>query len=174
MYRKNIITLIIYFLALYSIDCLAQKPEWLYYTNRNPINSLAVYEEYIWAGTNDGLVKINQTSGRTEFFHCANSGLPDNNIRSLTIDSRGQVWMITGNSLASFDGSNWRVYTESNSGLPIDILSTVSDDSLGNIWIGTHAKGLVHFDGRNWTLFIKENSGLHFNNIWNLPTPKKY
>ncbi len=46
---------------------LSQNPEWINYTNGQTVNSVAIEGDYIWAGTNGGLVKLNTTTGETYF-----------------------------------------------------------------------------------------------------------
>ncbi len=66
-------------LSSISSTLLSQNPEWINYTNGQDINSIVIEGDYLWAGTNGGLVKINTITGETTFFNKA-SGLPDNNV----------------------------------------------------------------------------------------------
>ena len=103
---------------------LSQNPEWINYTNGHEVNSVVIDGDNIWAGTNGGLVKLNKTTGEITFYNKANSGLPDNDVRSLAIDGSGNKWIGTyDGGLAKFDGKNWTVYNTSNSGLPDNIIA---------------------------------------------------
>jgi hypothetical protein len=88
--------------------------------------------------------------------------LPDNKVRSITIDGSGNKWIGTGGGLAKFDGTNWTVYNTSNSGLPDNKVRSITIDGSGNKWIGTGG-GLAKFDGTNWTVYNTSNSGLPHN-----------
>ena len=165
---STILQSIIYFAFLSA--GFAQNTEWINYTNGDNVNALAENGEYIWAGTNGGLVKIDKTSGEIAFYNRANSGLPHNQVNSIAIDDSGNKWIGTGvewsggGGLASFDGTNWTVYNESNSGLPSNPVSSIAIDSSGNKWIGTGG-GLTFFDDTNWTVYNTSNSGLPSNTV---------
>ena len=72
-----------------------QNPKWINYTNGDNVTCLVEEGQYIWAGTNGGLVRINKKTKETIFYNKANSGLPDNNITALVIDKRGIKWIGT-------------------------------------------------------------------------------
>ena len=53
-------------------------------------------------------------------YNTSNSGLPNNSICSISIDSVGNKWIGTfGGGLIKFDNTIWTVYNTSNAGLPI-------------------------------------------------------
>jgi len=120
-----------------------QSPEWIVFTAENYITSLAIEDEYIWIGTNLGLVKLNILTGEKVSYNKANSGLPSNVIFAIAIDEQGNKWIGTyEGGFVKFDGVNWTVYNTSNSGLPSNNVRAIAIDSQGNKWIGT-GKGLV-------------------------------
>jgi len=91
----------------------------------------------------------------------ANSGLPDNCVNSIAIESNGTKWFGTmDGSLSSFDGSNWTVYNSSNTGMPSSHIWSIGIDGSNDKWLGTDGAGLVHFDGITWTIFNSSNSSL--------------
>jgi len=92
-------------------------------------------------------------------YNTSNSGLPDNDVRSLAIDGSGNKWIVTGEGLAKFDGSNWTVYDTSNSDLPDNYIRALAIDGSNNKWIGADSK-LAKFDDTMWTLYTVTNSGL--------------
>lgn len=102
--RLSLTTLSIIFSIFLSAG-FAQNPEWLNYTNGDWVSALIEEGNYIWAGTNGGLVKINKTSGETTFYNRANSGLPSNRVYSIAIDGSGNKWIGTG-------GGGFAVYNE--------------------------------------------------------------
>ena len=90
----------------------------------------------IWIGTRGGLAKFD--GQHWSVYSTTNSGLPNDDIRSLVIDQSGNVWVGTyGGGLAKFDGRSWSVYNTSNSGLPDNFIKSLAVDSHGNIYIGT-------------------------------------
>ncbi|MFN3134724.1 MAG: two-component regulator propeller domain-containing protein [Candidatus Kryptonium sp.] len=77
------------------------------------------------------------TGGKVNY-NKLNSGLPDNWVYAIAIDSQGNKWIGTwGGGLAKFDGVNWTVYNTSNSGLPSNVVYAIAIDGQGNKWIGT-------------------------------------
>ena len=144
-----------------------QNQESRNYSNSGYVHALATEGNYIWAGTSDGLVKIDKISSVPNFYDKSNSGLPDNDVRSIAIDGSGNVWIGTCGGLAKYDGTNWTTYTTSNSGLPDNQVMSIAIDRSDNKWIGCYTDwtgiyggGLVKFDGTNWTIYNPSNSGL--------------
>ena len=66
----------------------AQNPKWINYTDSRVVRALAIEGDYIWAGTDGGVVKFNKITGEKTFYNRSNSGLPDNNIYSIAIDKK--------------------------------------------------------------------------------------
>jgi ligand-binding sensor domain-containing protein len=89
--------------------------------------SLAQEGDYIWAGSSMGLVKIDRLSDSITFYNVLNSGLPENWVYSIAIDSNNVKWV--GNlseGLTSFDGNQWITYNTNNSGLPDNKIKSYS------------------------------------------------
>lgn len=93
-------------------------------------------------------------------YDMSNSGIPENNVKSLAIDQQKRKWIGTDNGLAVFNDTSWVIYNTSNSGLPDNTVIAVVPDDNGNIWIGTMQGGLTKFDGTNWQTWNTSNSGL--------------
>jgi ligand-binding sensor domain-containing protein len=138
---------------------LSQTQEWIGFTSGKEIWCLAEEGQYLWVGTNGGLVKLNKLTGEFIVYGKWNSGLPINDVRAIAIDGQGNKWIGTVGGLAKFDGINWTVYNTSNSGLPANYVRAIAIDGQGNKWIGTGG-GLAKFDGVNWTVYNTSNSGL--------------
>ena len=101
-----------------------------------------------------GLAKFDDT--KWDVYSYSNSGLPNNLVRSIAIDSYGNKWIGTdGGVLAKFDDTNWTVYDTSNSVLPYNIISSIAIDDYGNKWIGT-SDGLAVFN-EGGIIAIKDN-----------------
>ena len=80
-------------------------------------------------------------------YNTSNSGLPNNNVYSLAIDSSDNTWIGTnGGGLAKFDGTIWTGYNASNSCLPNDNVISISIDAYANKWIGISGGGLVIYN----------------------------
>ena len=88
-----------------------------------------------------------------------------NLIKSITSDSKGNMWFGTDMGLVKFDGQNWTPYLENVS------IRGVEKDALGNLWVGTFGNGVYKYDG-TWTRYTKQN-GLLDNKIWSLAIDSK-
>ena len=142
IYRKVHFALISLLLSLlFSLNGSSQhNNEWLCYTTGSSVYTLEIENNYIWAGTCGGLVRIDAQTDETISFNSSNSGLSDNYINAITIDKSGYKWLATNDGLVKYDGKNWTTYNDDTSDLPEDciIALTIDDD---NIWIGSHSTG---------------------------------
>lgn len=138
------------------------------YTNRrgdrNSISSNRVYYTYqdshgrIWVCTfYGGLNLIEQRGGKTIFQHKRNgmTGYPGyelyTDIRVITEDHKGRMWVATTDGLMSFDGNfkrtgdiKFETYRDRySSGVTSNDISTMYKDSNGKIWLGIFGNGLM-------------------------------
>lgn len=77
-----------------------------------------------------------------------NEGLSQVDVSSIIQDSRGFMWIGTGNGLNRYDGYkfiNYRYDLANNSSLSNNVISDLAEDKSGNIWIATKG-GLNKFD----------------------------
>jgi len=87
----------------------------------------------------------------------ATSGLPDNAITDVAVDSDNVKWIGTNSSgLVAFDGKNWTVYNSSNSALPNDNITTILVDKQNRVWVGT-LNGLALIENGSWQVFNSES-----------------
>jgi ligand-binding sensor domain-containing protein len=99
-------------------------------------------------------------------YNSANSGLPDNFVFALTIETNGAKWIGTGyGGLGRFDGINWTVYNSSNSPLLDNWISALGLNGDQELWIGTVYGGLAQLIGSNWTLYSESNTGMPITSI---------
>ncbi len=76
-------------------------------------------------------------------------GLPDNFIRSLTIDNLGFLWIGTHSGLSRYDGhtfTNYYCLPEDTNSLSGNVIVCINKDSRGDLWISTEENGLCLFD----------------------------
>ena len=171
--KKHLSLFIILFLLLYFQSIIAQNENWnnIISGGKNII-ALAEYENYIWAGTDIGLIKLNKTDGSIVIFD-KTSGLPDNFIAAIAINNEGNIWfglssfIGLGYGLVKYDGTNFTIYDTSNSGLPSNNVSALCFDEEGNLWIGciSDYTSLVKYDGVDWTIYNSHNSLLPSNKV---------
>ena len=104
-------------------------------------------------------------------YNASDSGLANNNVKSIAIDSSGNKWFGTyGYGVSKYNGINWTTYNTSNSGLPGNYITSMAVDSSDNKWFGTHSGGygVSKFDGTNWTTYNRSNSGLGEDEVFSI------
>lgn len=90
----------------------------------------------------------------------------DLNIRTLTVDAQGKLWIGTAtDGLFTIDGNNQKNFTENNSGLMGNAVTGIAFDNQDRAWIGAYSNdtdtgGINIFDGENWETYTTENSPL--------------
>ncbi|MEA3443977.1 MAG: two-component regulator propeller domain-containing protein [Bacteroidota bacterium] len=82
-------------------------------------------------------------------------GLPNDTVYDLCKDSIGNIWLATGNGIASFQNNTFTVYNTAH-GLIENQTRSIYFDSNENIWVGTIA-GLSKYDGNSWLNYTHQN-----------------
>ncbi|MGG7177650.1 ligand-binding sensor domain-containing protein [Clostridium paraputrificum] len=124
---------------------------------------------YLWLGTNNsGAIKFNiETMEVKTYQNDANdpNSIPSNNVKNFLRDSKGKLWICTGNGLAKYKSKkdnfinyNNKVYDKSS--LVDNNTFTAIEDKNGLIWLGTYG-GISIFDPVNK---IRKYSTDPFNN----------
>ncbi len=88
-----------------------------------------------------------------------NSGLCDNRVYSIVLDSRGRAWFGTkGGGISRFDGRNWQTFNMTN-GLPVneagDGAAAVGAD--GSVWFGLRGGGACRFQDDSLKVFTMDD-----------------
>ena len=145
---------IILFIKIFIIITPGFAQDWINYTNYNSVYEIMNQQEALWIATHGGLVKFIKQSEKIEYYNRANSGIPDNFVNSLAIDSTGNVWTGTHRyGIGKFNGTNFTVFNTDNSGLPHDQWNNaLAVDKQGMIWIGS-SQYLSKYDGVNWSVY---------------------
>lgn len=99
-----------------------------------------------------------------------NTGLPSNDVKDITLDKNGDLWIATfpndaisgrpGGGFSKFDGQVWTVYTDENSPLQDKFVQTIAVDSLNRVWVGHSFEGVSSFDGDEWTYDVLAAQGV--------------
>lgn len=108
-------------------------------------------------------------SPKWKVYNSGNSDLPENRLKSITMDKSQNIWLGTaGDGGVKFDGEDWVVYNQSTSGISNNHVDSIAIDLKGNIWFGT-GDGICMFDGdTTWVSYNSENSGLPNDDIYPL------
>ena len=71
---KNLIAIIVFCIITGSAH--SQNVKWYNFMKDQNIHSMVFENEYLWATSSYGLIKINETEGVNRVYHQYNSGLP--------------------------------------------------------------------------------------------------
>jgi len=117
------------------------------------INSISMDGNYNkWIGGTFGIGKFDNVTWT--IYNPTNSGLPDYDVRCITPDKNGTLWIGTWNeSLVKYDGVNWFNYNPNNSGVQGWTVLCTAVGETGVVYIGDYYQGLTVYDGTNWTTY---------------------
>src|SRR2546421_28851 len=94
--------------------------------------------------------------------YTAKDGLPSSDVRSISMDSVGYLWMATARGLCRFDGKNFSTYSPLNT-IPIANLYAAFSDHNDHIWAFTYTgntdNGVIEINGPKARLFHLQDSG---------------
>jgi hypothetical protein len=117
----------------------------------------------IWAGTFQGLCRFNGKS--FESFPLPNA--EKSWIRSITEDSKGNLWIATADKGAfKFDGTNFKQLSKKD-GLCSNDLTSIVEDHKGNLWFGSMDGGLSKYDGKKFTHLVAGKE-IGNNEVWTI------
>jgi serine/threonine protein kinase/ligand-binding sensor domain-containing protein len=128
----------------------ASAPGWTSYGNDNFVLSLALQGDYLWAGSESGLVRWNLVPGSYTRFGMEN-GLPSVRVNDLLADEAGVLWVATDAGIGLYDGQSWDHYTMEG-GLDSNSITALFQDEAGGLWAGSRGgeRGLNYFEGARW------------------------
>lgn len=123
---------------------------WTNYSNGNFVLALARSGDYLWAGSEGGLVRWDLNDGSCVKFGVGD-GLASGRVHDLLVDEGGVLWVATDAGLNRFDGQNWLTFDEADGLDTNEVLSLFLDDD-GALWAGTAygERGLNYYDGSTW------------------------
>ena len=79
-------------------------------------------------------------------FNTDNSDIPDNFIRTISIDNFGNKWIGTVEGLVYFDDTNWTTWTMANSPILTNNISSIAIGQQNEKYIGTINGGLIYMN----------------------------
>ncbi|MEO8149445.1 MAG: T9SS type A sorting domain-containing protein [Bacteroidia bacterium] len=128
--------ILIAILILSGSKIFSQAPQWLNYTAGYFPNKIVVENNYAWAATESGLVRIDRTTGSTMVYNRANSALIQNDVKNIVIDNAGSKWMntYTGGLMKLDSNNNWTLYEVTPSGDTILGCLGLKVDKSGNVY----------------------------------------
>ncbi|MDP4173994.1 MAG: two-component regulator propeller domain-containing protein [Bacteroidota bacterium] len=178
-------SLIIFSILFLTCICSAQNELWKHYYSHNHVTSIAAKGDYLWIGYDCGLERRNIISGKVDLYFTYNSGLPKSNIiKTIAIDSEGDLWTATGGyqshleyangyydgGLAKFNGTKWIELSDRfNNFNSLNDFSFVAADNHNNIWINIRSIGpsaFYRYDLGRDSAFIVSGSYIDSTKPW--------
>jgi signal transduction histidine kinase len=108
---------------------------------------------HIWVGAfNDGISRLNPSTGIVKRFGGENSGLPADNIRSIIINDDASAMAVTVRGIAMYDPetdqwSSVRMIDAPGGASPDDFfLMDALEDNVGRLWLATEDGGLFRYN----------------------------
>lgn len=95
-------------------------------------------------------------------FNKLNSGLVEDDIRSVAVDKNGNKWIGTSNSgLVRYDNEKWETFSKNNSTIKGNYISSVFVDVKNNVWVSfSNSDGLAKYRNDKWVRIPHNNLGL--------------
>lgn len=122
-------------------------------------------EGIIWAGTSNGVFQIERDTKKI----IRHTHIPDNLVRSVIKDQKGQIWVGSFGGGIFLYSSKWELLKDFNTYLdfPSNTINQIFEDSKGDIWAAT-GEGLVRFENKApWKYKVyQRNEGLANTFIW--------
>lgn len=122
--------------------------------------SVAVDGENVWAGTENGLVLIE--NGKIRQVYKPEDGLANRVVTGIAVDrNTGDVWLSTFGGLSRLSGGQFKNYTNLSSGLANDVVYGVAVQD-EYVWAATTA-GISRLNTLTgaWTIFSEKNAPMH-------------
>ncbi|MGD8904092.1 MAG: protein kinase [Anaerolineae bacterium] len=123
---------------------------WTNYGNDNFVLTLALQGDYLWAGSESGLVRWNLGPGSYTRFG-KEDGLPSVRVNDLLVDDAGLLWVATDAGIGLHADHHWESYTMEG-GLDSNSITALFQDEFGGLWAGSRGgeRGLNYFQGARW------------------------
>lgn len=118
--------------------------------SNNRINFIVGDKSYVWVATNDGLNKIDKKDKSIKIY-TEKDGLNEFRIKSLLLDSKGNLWIGTPQGINILDTKTDKIininYILENNNISDKYIQCMHEDNEGNYWIGTFIDGsLIKLD----------------------------
>jgi ligand-binding sensor domain-containing protein len=125
----------------------------------------------VTAGTINGGIAVMIDTVMTVYTRNNNSGIPDNSVLQIALDSSGNHWFASPAAGVFVDWGlmNWQIYNQANSGMPVSASTCIFIDENDVQYIGTEQNGLVKRTmPDSWEYFTSSNSSLADNGLYAL------
>jgi len=133
--------------------CVFDGTDWTLYTDSylRYLNDIAVdLKGNLWFATDYwGLIVFADGAIRAKYTE--SNGIAGNNVRRITVDEDGRIWIAAEGGISVYDGTDWTSYFWQD-GLASYNIWAVAVDRSGDVWVATN-DGISQFDGSTWTTY---------------------
>jgi ligand-binding sensor domain-containing protein len=158
--------------VLFMVSNANGQGRWTHYTNTTTPNCMIGDGQFLWIGTNGGLVKFDKMTRTYRVFHTSTSGIPMNAIMSLNKDQEGGIWVGTrGAGVARLLNNTWTTFNSKDHDFGNGVILSMSTDSNGAVWFGTDS-GLVSYDHGVFSQLNTNSAPFESNFIYSLCTDR--
>lgn len=134
-----------------AVAPISLEPGWTVFMSGDDVHTLALQDEYIWAGGSGGLVRWNRSDGSYEWFTVA-EGLASNHVNALLIDPNGIVWVGTYEGLSRYDpgADRWTTFDTADGLESDEVIGLYYDEENAELVAGIAGWGFSIYDGSQW------------------------
>ncbi|MDP2989700.1 MAG: two-component regulator propeller domain-containing protein [Kiritimatiellota bacterium] len=112
-------------------------PGWQIIRPPTDVMALTLYQQAIWSGGRDGVVRIDPVSGSLlETVQAHGKGFRF--VTSLLATHDGAIWIGHAGGASRFDGNTWSLLN-TEGGLPSNHVLALAEGGAGELWVGTEA-----------------------------------
>lgn len=118
---------------------------WTHYAISDTINCIIGHGDYIWMGTQNGIVRMNRKDGSQTWFIAENSNLAEKYVNYIVSDKDGKIfagskdtskyhYYSTG-GISFYNGESWKVYKKDTDGLCGNDIAGLAVDDNNTVWV---------------------------------------
>jgi len=165
---RRLLLAIVFFCFAVNASAEDLQERWYRYVNSNAVNDLVYLNGNMWCATSGGIVRINPDNSDM-FTFGYDRGVPDISCPSITVDTDGVLWAISGGKLIMLEETSWSIVEPEDVEYPDENTPSfymVTADSEKGLWIAT-PQGVLRYDGAAWTFYTVDD-GLPFKNVMSI------
>ena len=157
---------------------------WTKYSLPDTINCITSYKDYIWTGTENGVVRMNRNDGSLIRFTAENDRLAEKYINYLLTDKDGELFAgsIDGQTgftsgkhsyhggVSLYDGVSWKIFKKGMDGLSGNDIKGIGIDDNSRVWIALND---IYYSGTGYPYdyFVSRHVIQYYeNSLWRTKT----
>ncbi|GAB4254266.1 MAG: hypothetical protein Kow0027_20270 [Saprospiraceae bacterium] len=123
-----------------GITTYSQEGDWSLFNAERYFTEIKIDGDYLWAGTNFGLLRYNMATGDRKVFLSTNSGFKGEGVEAIEIAPDGSCWVGSKNAgLLHYRDGVWKNYFKLDSGEFLTWISKLKFAPDGTLWFVSNA-----------------------------------